>query len=141
MRIPDRDGEHPVEPRPDVVAPAFVAGEDDLGIARAVEHPPQRLQLTPQFAVIVDFAVEDQRVAAVGRMERLMPAIDVDDAQPPHPEAEIAVGHHALIVGPAVQDRVALRSNEGRGHEAGRDRSATSRVKAGNSADDERSLA
>jgi hypothetical protein len=69
-------------------------------------------------------------------MERLVPAFDVDDAQPAHPEAEITIGHDALVVGSAVQDRVALRGNE-----AGRDDTATSCVKAGNSADDERSLA
>jgi hypothetical protein len=141
VHIPHRDREHAVELRPDVVAPAFVAGKDDLGIARALEHTAERLQLAPQVTEIVDLAVEDQRVAAVGRVEGLMPAFDVDDAQPAHPEAEVAIGHHALVVGAAVQDRVALRGDQGCGDEAGRNGTATPRVKAGNSADDERSLA
>jgi hypothetical protein len=79
--------------------------------------------------MIVDFAVGDDRVATVGREDRLMPALDVDDAETAHPEAEIAVGKIAFVVRPALPQPVALG-----GDRVQRDRAALAPVPARNAA-------
>jgi hypothetical protein len=58
--------------------------------------------------MVVDFAVEDDGVAAIGREDRLMSAGDVDDAQAAHTETEIAVGQRAAVVRATVDHSVAL---------------------------------
>ena len=65
------------------------------------------LELAAQLGMIEDLAVEDDRVAAVGAEDRLVAALDVDDAEPAHAEAEIAVDEIAGIVGAAMANRVA----------------------------------
>jgi hypothetical protein len=58
--------------------------------------------------MIVDFAVEHEDVAPVAGHHRLAPALDVDDAEAPHPEAEVTVCEHATVVWSSMGDRVAL---------------------------------
>ena len=45
--------------------------------------------------MIDDLAIEDDRQAAVGADDRLMAARDIDDAEPAHAEAEVAVDEMA----------------------------------------------
>ena len=68
--------------------------------------------------MVVDLAVEDDRVAAVLGEDRLVTAGDVDDAEAAHAEAEVAVGEHAAVVGPAMDDGVALPGDDARRHRA-----------------------
>ena len=100
--VPDRDRIHALEPRPGIVAPAEISGEDGLGIAVVGLEGVAALELAAKFGMIEDLAVEDDRVARVGAEDRLVPAFDVDDAEPAHPEAEIAVGEIAGVVGTAM---------------------------------------
>jgi hypothetical protein len=45
--------------------------------------------------MIDDLTVANDRIASVGAEDRLMAAGDVDNAEAPHPEAEIALGEQA----------------------------------------------
>src|SRR5204862_3906551 len=58
----------------------------------------------PEFAIVVDLAVEDDDDAAVFVVDRLPSAGQVDDAQPARAEPDVAVEIHALVVRPAVPD-------------------------------------
>ena len=115
LAVPDRDREHAFQPAPGVVAPIREGGEDRLGVAVACGMDNRR-KLAPDVEVVVDFAVEHDRKAAVGGVHRLMAAGDVDDAEPPHAEAEVAIDEDAAIVGSAMADDVALRLNDRFGH-------------------------
>jgi hypothetical protein len=64
-------------------------------------------------------------------VDRLVAAGEVDDAEPLHPEAEIAIGHQPLMIGAAMRDRGALRGDQRAAH-----RAATARVQASDAADD-----
>ena len=73
--------------------------------AKAMAHS---LELAPQLRVVVYLAVEDDRVAAAGRMHRLMAKngeVDNGEAAKPQSDAGRRVGPHTVVVGAAVADR------------------------------------
>src|SRR4051794_38870532 len=57
--------------------------------------------------MIEDLAVENDRVTFIGAEDGLMAPLDVDDAEPAHPEAEIAVGQISVLVRTAMANPVA----------------------------------
>src|SRR5205085_11522348 len=87
------------------------------------------LQHAPQRRMVDDFAIEDDRVATVGAHDRLMPACDIDDAEPAHAEPEVAVDEIAGIAGAAVAQPVALADDRILRH-----RPPSASVPAGNAA-------
>ena len=78
--------------------------DDDFGVAAGPEDVSALLEVVPQLAVVVDLAVEDDPDRAVFVGHRLMPALEVDDAQPAHAERDAVSEIHALIVRAAVHD-------------------------------------
>ena len=58
--------------------------------------------------MIDDFAIADDRIAAVRARDRLVPAGDVDDAQAAHAETEVTVIEVTRIVRAAVKHGIAL---------------------------------
>jgi hypothetical protein len=50
------------------------------------------LQIASKLGMIEDLAIEDDRMPAAGTEDRLVPAFDIDDAEPAHSKAEIIVG-------------------------------------------------
>src|SRR5207245_3672522 len=82
--VPDRDREHAFEAGPDVVAPAQVRLEDRLGVAMVGLEGVAGFQLAPQRRMNHDLAVENDRIALIGAEDRLVPALDVDDAEAAH---------------------------------------------------------
>ena len=111
MLVPDRDRIHALEREPGIVAPTQISREDRLGIAMVRLELIAALQFAPERGMIDDLAVEHDRVAAVGAEDRLVPALDVDDAEPAHAEAEITVGEIAGVIGTAMEQPVALAGN------------------------------
>jgi hypothetical protein len=109
--VPDRDGVHAFEAKPGIVLPAQVARQQGLGVAVRPEAYASPFQFPPQVEVIVDLAVEHDRIAVIGREHRLVPARDVDDAQPTHAEAEVAFDQQTAVVRPAMNDSIALCGN------------------------------
>jgi hypothetical protein len=57
--------------------------------------------------MIEDLAVEDDYMPAVGTEDRLVAALDIDNAEPAHPKTEIAVREIACVVRAAVAELVA----------------------------------
>ena len=131
--VPQREGEHPAQPRQRVGAPVVVGGDDGLAVAVGGEDGAMALsELGAQLQVVVDLAVEHQLVA-VGALrrapaQRLVRMFDVDDRQPVEAEHDGpgGIGPRARFVGPAVTHLV--RSlGDGRGGGVG----AAGRLAAG----------
>src|SRR6266566_4116051 len=71
-------------------------------------------------AVVVDLAVEDDDLRLVFVEDRLSSARQIDDAEPSHPEADVAVHVGALVVRPPMTNRLAHPPNHGRRNGPGR---------------------
>jgi hypothetical protein len=111
LPIPDRGGIHSLGSKPDFVAPAEVAGKQCFDIALG----PERISIAKVAAklpVIDDLAVADDRVPIVPACDRLVPAIDVDDAEAAHSKAEIAVDGNAKIVRTAMNQAITLAGDD-----------------------------
>ena len=81
--IPYDEGEHADEPVERRLAPLRVGSQQHLGIGVGAETVPGRLKLVAQLEVVVDLAVVDDPVAAVGVGHRLLRRVgEVDDAEP-----------------------------------------------------------
>src|SRR2546422_3880960 len=99
---------------------SLVEMQDRLGVALSGERMSPRDQHAPELAVVVDLAVEDDDLRPVFVEDRLSPARQVDDAEPSHPEADGPLHVQALVVRPAMTDRVAHPPNHGRRDGPGR---------------------
>ena len=86
--VPQRKREHPAKARKQVHAPLLVAVDQDLDVRARSELVAERLELLLQVGEVVDLAVGDELdlTGLVG--ERLLPAGEVHDGQPPHGEAD-----------------------------------------------------
>ena len=111
--VPDRAGEHATQPFHDLGPQLFVQVHDRFGVAMSADHVPARDQSRPQLAVVVDLAVEYDRVRAVFGGHRLPPAREVDDAEPAHPEADGTGDEAAFVVRPTMTNRAAHRPDQG----------------------------
>src|SRR5689334_23729978 len=78
---------------------------DDFRVARRPETAALPFELALQLHVVVDLAVLRDRDGAVIDRDRLMPAGDVDDAEPGGAECRRARNALAMIVGPPVPER------------------------------------
>src|SRR6185503_8838243 len=80
--VPDREREHAVEAERQLGAPLFVAMDEDfrIGVIR-LEAMTAVFQQSPQFYVVVDFAVEDDADGLVLIPRRLCGADDIDDGK------------------------------------------------------------
>ena len=105
------ESKHAVEPVGHVESVGFVGMHDHFRVALRLEHVAKRLQLGAQLAVVVDLAVEDDTDRAVLVEDRLVPAGQVDDRQPPHPEPDPPLDVDALVIGAAMHDRGAHAPN------------------------------
>jgi hypothetical protein len=109
-RIPDPDPEHALEPVEDGRAPLLEAVNDDfrVGVVRP-EPVSEGGQLHPEFLVVVDLAVEDDRDRPVLVEHGLVGGgREVDDREPPEAEADAPVGRRpeALAIRAAMDHRV-----------------------------------
>ena len=101
-RIPYREREHAAQPVRAADPPLFVGVNDRLGVRSRPVLVTQALELGPEIAVVVDFAVEDRPDRAVFVRQRLPAAFQVDDAQPPVDQDGSTIRVHAGIVRTAM---------------------------------------
>lgn len=101
--VVDRQGEHPVEPVQAVETGLLEEVGHHLDVAAGAEPVATAGQLGPQFDVVEDLAVADDRHVA-GR-DRLPAARDVDDGEPRDPERDGRTPRHDRlpVVGAAVR--------------------------------------
>ena len=110
--VPDREREHAAQTLHAAHADLLPKVDDDLGVGATREAVAARLQLPSQLAMVVDLSVEDQHRRAVLRVERLIPARDVDDREPGHPDRGVRARVDAAGVGAAMDERRAHRADE-----------------------------
>ena len=63
---------------------------------------PSCFQILAKFAMIVDFSVENNPEALVFVADRLMPRLNVNDAQSAHGEPDVFAHVETIVVGTAV---------------------------------------
>ena len=103
--VPDGEREHTAQPVHDVLADPGVGLEQHLGVAARSQHHALLPQFGAQLDVVVDLAVEDHPVAAVGGPHRLMATLrQVDDRQPLIAQSDIVVAVEAFVIRPTVSD-------------------------------------
>ena len=66
----------------------FIEMDDRLGIALRAESMPSPFEPMPQFAVVVDFPVENQSHRCVFIGHRLSTCIEVDDRESPEAQRD-----------------------------------------------------
>ena len=86
---PDGDGEHAAQARKTGVAPMQKSLQDDLGIAVRVEDRAFAFQLLAQLDEIEDLAVVNDHGVAIGAVNRLVTARDVEDGKPRRTEGDL----------------------------------------------------
>ena len=67
---------------------------------------------TTQLEMVVNLSVENDSVSPIRRLHRLVPTFDIENAQPPHAESEVAVDKYTRVVRTAMPDCVALSGND-----------------------------
>jgi hypothetical protein len=103
--IEDREGEHSIETRGELLAPLLEAVNEDFSI-RVVcpEDVAARLEVTPEISMIVDLAIENNADRLILIPHRLRAALDVDDRQSPVAEVNPSFGinEQPFAVGPSM---------------------------------------
>ncbi len=107
-RVPQREGEHPIELVEEPIPPPDAeAVENDLRVAGRAEGDLAR-ELGAQLDVVVDRAVEDEHVRAVRAHHRHVAARrEVEDGEAARAERDAVVGPEAGVVGAAMDHRLA----------------------------------
>jgi hypothetical protein len=79
-----------------------VGGDDGLGVALGGERGAELRELGAQLEVVVDLAVEDDRVTIISVAQRLVRVLHVDDRKPVEAEDDVRVVPRAAFVRSAV---------------------------------------
>ncbi len=74
---------------------------------------PARFEFSAQFHVIVNLAVADDVNRSVLVRDRLLAAVEIDNAQPPHRQADAGLDEEAFIIRSAMAQRVGHFAEEG----------------------------
>jgi hypothetical protein len=101
--IPDSEGEHAAQAGEAFFAPVCEGREEDFGVALGAEDAAGGSEFGAEFAEVVEGAIEDDVVAAVGRSHRLVTVRGIKDRKASHAEAGRAVGDETVVVGAAVE--------------------------------------
>ena len=114
-RVPDREGEHPLERVHEVGPVLLVEVDQDLGVGPGRQGVAALAQQLLQARVVVDLAVQRRPDRPVLVRERLVPVLDVDHAEAAGAEADAGggVAVDAFVVGPAVDHRRVHRPRRG----------------------------
>ena len=111
--VPDGEGEHPAQPLGKLFAPLFVAVDQDLGVAVALEDVALGDELPLEIEEVVDLAVEGDPDGPVLVGHRLRAGRgEIDDRQAPVPESERAFDVDAATVRTAMRDHVGHAGEE-----------------------------
>src|SRR5690349_17580861 len=105
--VPNREGEHSIEPREAFISPLAIRVDEHLGIGFRPEDMPQSFEVSPQFLEVINLTVicEEDFTAAI--RHRLVPGgREVDYRKPPVPQAH-STGREltyvdSLVIGPPM---------------------------------------
>src|SRR5207247_526374 len=125
--VEDGEGEHPAQMPHAVRTVSLVRTEDHLRVRLRTESYAARLELAPQLAEIVDFAVEDDSDRAIIARHGLVAGDQIDDGQAPMTQPGRTPADDCLAVRPP------MRLHRGHGAEEGPIDGTTAQI--GNSGD------
>ena len=106
VAVPNGDREHAVQTAQARRAVNGKCVDKALGIRICPEDTTARLQAAAELAVVIDFAVEDDREPALVGGDGLVPMLEVDDAEAAHCKRHMAVDELASIVRPTMLERI-----------------------------------
>src|ERR671913_314111 len=86
--VPDREGKHAAQVFRTVNAILIVSVNDRFRIAVGVKGVTKLFQLLAQLEIVVDLAVEDDPGAAIVIVDRLLPALPIDNCETAHRPSE-----------------------------------------------------
>jgi hypothetical protein len=101
--IPDGECEHAAQVQDTLSPMLLVEMKDSLGVALRAVRMTLRFQPAPKLAVVINFSVEDDPDIARCVRKRLLSGMQVNHTQPPHPQSDIFVQEHTVVVGAAMR--------------------------------------
>ena len=104
--VPDGNGKHAIEAFQAIRPPFFIGMQDDFGVAVRAEHMAFRLQLRTQIEEVVNLAVKDNAAGLILVPNRLLPAGQINDAEPAHPKEDLPSHPGSIFVRAAMQQPV-----------------------------------
>src|SRR5690242_9560508 len=104
--VPDCQAEHTVQAVKHLVAPLFVAVDNDFGVRFGAEDVAALLELALELLEVVDFTVKGDPDGFLGVRHGLMAARKVDNREPAETEAQRAVEKVPFIIGTTMDDGV-----------------------------------
>ena len=111
-RVPQRKCENSIETRQKRFTLIFVKMHKHFGVARRAKAMSARFEIAAQFAMIVDFAVEDNPNRAVLVCHWLIAGREINDAEARVPQNHARILMDARTVGTAMRERVAHRFDD-----------------------------
>jgi hypothetical protein len=105
--VPDGEGEHPAESIHAIFAILFVHVEDDFRVRDCGEVVPLGQEFGRQFTVIVDLSVENDPQGKILIGDGLVAGCEINNAQPPHPDAQREICMDPTSIGPPTGKRLA----------------------------------
>ena len=102
--IPNSEGKHAAQMFGTVGAILVVGVNDRFGVAICIEGVAEFLELLAEFAVVVDLAVENDPGSSILIVNRLLPALQVDDRQAAHAQADRAVEVEPVVIRSTMLD-------------------------------------
>lgn len=101
--VPDGDGEHAIEMGEAIGTEIFVEVDDGLGIAFGAKLVAGAFESSAEFAVIVDFAIEDDLDGSIFIGEGLVSGFEIDNRESAEAKGDTGVDTTGEIVAPIVQ--------------------------------------
>src|SRR6267154_5714420 len=118
MLIVKRESEHAAQLLNALRPILFIKMNNDFGIGMSEAAMAAGLQLRAQLGKVIDLAVVDNPNGLIFVEDRLVPARQVDDAEPAHAQSDASLHKHSLVVGPTMHDGFAHPVNGGAIHPA-----------------------
>src|SRR5579872_5516602 len=100
--VPEHKRKHAAQAVYTLVTKLLIEVKDGLRVAARAILMSLRFEISAQFLVVVDFAVINNPDGALFIADRLMPALHINDAKPPHSQADILGDVTAIVIRTAV---------------------------------------
>ena len=103
-RIPNGKSKHAAQILNTVGAVFLIQVDDGFSVALRTIAVTAIFQINSQLSMVVDLAVEDNPDIRVFIRNRLMPSLEIDDAQPAHGQANIPFHKETIVIRSPMHD-------------------------------------
>src|SRR5215467_11666903 len=83
----------------------FIQVGDALGIRMGGKDMPPFRELLTELPIIVDFSIEDDDHGTIFIVDRLTPAVDINDCQTSHTQSDLTIEVKSLVIRPSSGDQ------------------------------------